>query len=323
MKFIPQLIILLIAALAAGCASTGDQAEAEQFLGNREQHALIAKTTSLGEFGFSPSDHYGNGLLFYGAMVLEPNQTAAMTFEAGGLPVIELQGKSSRTKMTVLLDTSSNVSWMQYSCAAKNDLAFLDFNGQVVPYRGTASTAGANAYAGVLPFLQIDQLILNNTPFYIRMAKGKMEPLIHSSTAPQVDAVLGYDNLRQFQYIQFNQREGTVRFSTSTPYTPDENRLIGSAAISAVCMDSLAVDGAIFGEPTPIILDFAGDYSFASGTTQEPVTKQVQLGEIVYINVPTERLSARDIYPRAGMKMLEKYIVTIRPRKGVVHFERP
>lgn len=323
MKFIPQLIILLMAALAAGCASSGDQSESERFLGKREQHALLAKTKSLSEFGFSNADHYGNGLLYYGAMVLEPNQTSSMTFEPGGLPVIELQGKSSRTKMTVLLDTSSNASWMQYSCAAKNDLVFLDVNGQAIPYRGMTSTGGANAYAGVLPFLQIGQLNLKNTPCYIRMAKGKMQPVIHSSMAPRVDAVLGYDNLRQFQYIQFNIREGTVRFSTSTPYTPDENRLIGSAPISAVCKDSLAVDGAIFSDAAPIILDFAGDYSFASGNIQEPVTKQVQLGEIIYINVPTERLSAQDRYPRAGLRMLEKYIVTIRPRQGVVHFERP
>ncbi len=323
MKLIPTSTILLLTALAAGCTSTGDRTEYESFLGNREQHALVAKARPLEELGYSLSFPYGNGMPYFGATLLEANQSASRTFKPGGLPIIELQGESRRKRMTVLLDTASNASWMQYSCAAKNALTFLKYKGQVVTYLGTASTEGANAFAGIIPLLQIDDLTLNNTPFYIRMAKGTMKPVVYSSTVPRVDAVLGYDNLRQFQYIQFNLRDGIVRFSSSTPYTPDEKRLMGQVGVSTVCRDCLAVQGSVFGKPVPIVLDFAGDYAFARGDTREPVTEQVELGEVVFIKVPTEVLAAQDLFPRAGRRMLEKYIVTVCPRQGVVYFEQP
>jgi len=246
-----------------------------------------------------------------------------MTFLTANMPVIELQGKSSGTKLKVLLDTSSNASWMQYSCAKENDLTFLEYNGDPIPYLGQASSAGADTFAGVIPLLHMNRLSLTNTFFYIRMARGTMMPAVYSRSAPRVDAVLGYDNLRQFQSIQFNLRAGTVSFASSTPYTPDEDRLIGSADISTVCGDALAVDGAFYDEPAPIILDFAGDYSFACANVQEAVAKQVQLGEIFFVNVPAQGLVSREKFARAGRMMLEKYIVTVCPRKGVVYFERP
>jgi len=323
MKFIHRFSTFLLVALLAGCASTGNRSDDERFLGKREQFTLLAKARPLSEFGFSPSYRYGKDLPFFGAAVLEPNQTASMPFLSANMPVVELQGKSAGTKLTVLLDTSSNASWMQYSCAKENDLAFLEYTDQPIPYLGRSGTAGADAYAGVVPLLHMDQLTLSNAFFYIRMARGTMMPEVYSRSAPRVDAVLGYDNLRQFQNIQFNLREGTVSFSSSTPYTPDENRLIGSADISTVCSDALAVDGVFYDESAPVILDFAGDYSFACANAREAVTKQVELGEIFFVNVPTQGLVAREKYARAGRGMLEKYIVTVCPRKGVVYFERP
>lgn len=323
MKSFPRsAFFLLLVALAAGCATTGNRSEHEEFLGTREQKSLLAKARPLQEFGFSPSFPFGTGMLYFGATLLEPNQTAAKTFAPGGMPVIEIQGDSPRKKLRVLLHTSSHTSWMQYSCAAKNDITFLRHNGGVIPYIGSAIPQGAT-FAGVIPLLQIDGLTLNNTPFYIRMAKGTMEPVVYNSTVPRVDAVLGYDNLRQFQFIQFDLQKGIVRFSTSTPYTPNEKILTGQAILSTVCRDCLAVQGSVFGQPVPIVLDFVGNYAFARGDTRDPVTKQVELGEVVFLNEPNEVLSAQDTYPRAGRKMLEKYVVTICPRQGVVYFERP
>jgi len=323
MKFIRRCSTFLLVALSAGCASTGNRSDDERFLGKREQFTLLAKARPLSEFGFSPSYRYGNDLPFFGAAVLQPNQTALMPFLSADMPVIELQGKSPGTRLTVLLDTSSNASWMQYSCAKENDLTFLEYTGQPVPYLGRKSTAGADAFAGVVPLLHMNQLSLSNAFFYIRMARGTMIPEVYSRSAPRVDAVLGYENLRQFQSIQFNLRESTVSFSSNTPYTPDENRLIGSADISTVCSDALAVEGVFYEEAAPIILDFAGDYSFACANAQAAVTKQIQLGEIYFVNVPTQGLVAREKYARAGRMLLEKYIVTVCPRKGVVYFERP
>ncbi len=323
MKLNPCHSILLLLALVAGCMSSGNQAEPEELMGIRKQNSLLAKARSLEEFGFSLSFPFDNGMPYVGATLLEPDQAAVRRFAPGGMPVIEMQGESPRRTLTVLLDAASNASWMEYSCAAGNDLTFLEYNGQAMPYRGTTGTKGANAFAGVIPLLRIDQLTLNNTPFYIRMATGTMEPVVYSSTTPRVDAVLGYDNLRQFQYFQFDLQNGMVRFSSSAPYIPDEDRLMGKVAISTICRDCLAVDGAVFGEPVPIVLDFAGDYAFARGDTREPITKQIELGDVVFVNQPTQVLIAQDTYPRAGRRMLEQYVITVSPREGVVYFERP
>jgi hypothetical protein len=85
----------------------------------------------------------------------------------------------------------------------------------------------------------------------------------------------------------------------------------------------LAVDGAIFDQSVPIILDIAGDYSFArSDVTEEGLTKQVSIGDLVFRSVPTLPLPEKSSPPRAGKKMLENYIITIASREGMVYFER-
>jgi len=321
--YIRHAVILLLPALIAGCRSSGDQSGNGELMGMREQRSLLVKSRPLQEFGLTPSFPFGNDVLYLGGTLLEPGQTATLRFTPGGMPIIGLQGRSGRKTMSALLDTASNVSWMQYSSAEKNDLAFLSSNSGPIPYRGTAVSEGVDAYAAVIPLLHLDQLTLNKTPFYIRMARGTMQPMIYSSMPPRVDAVLGYDNLRQFAYLQFDLREGVVRFSTSDLYVPDEDRLMDKVAISQVCRDCLAVEGAVQGETVPIVLDFAGDFAFARGDTREPQTSQVALGDVVFLNVKNEVLASQDKYPRAGRRMLEKYVVTVCPREGVVCFERP
>ena len=224
MKLNSRSPLLLLLALAAGCSSPVDPAEPEEILGSREQKALLAKARPLQEFGLSLSFPFGNNQLYIGSTLLEPEQSALRRIEPDGLPIITLQGRSDRTSLTALLDLASNTSWMQYSSAQKNKLTFLSTGGQPIPYRGSAGKVGIDAYAGVVPLLKIDELSLNNTPFYIRMARGTMQPLVYSDVPSRVDAVLGYDNLRQFEYIRFDLRKGTIRFSTSTPYEPDEDR---------------------------------------------------------------------------------------------------
>ena len=320
MKLNPYTPLILLLALAAGCTSTVDPAAPEELMGMREQRSLLAKAQPLQEFGFSPSLPFGNDVLYIGSTLLEADQLATRRFEPGGIPLIMLQDASGRNPFTVLLDTASNTSWMQYSCAQRNDVTFLSSSGQPIPF---TRQAGIDAYAGVAPLLRIDDLTLNNTPFYIRMARGSMQAMVYSSTPPRVEAVLGYDNLRQFEYIRVDLLRGMISFSTSTAYEPDSERLIGKVSISGICRDKLAVEGSVAGEAVPVVLDFAGDFSFARGDTRDPVTRQVELGEVVFLNVTNEALSAQDKYPRAGRRMLEKYTVIICPREGVVYFERP
>lgn len=310
--------LVLLAALLAGCATT-DPLAPETLLGEREQKSLLAKARPASEFNFAPLP-LGNGTIYIGSTLLRREQSATLFSFDSSMPVIEIMGRQG---MQFLVDTASAESWIEYSSAARNKVVFLKNNGQIIPYLGQAGTEGASAYAGVVPRLRIDSIDLENVPFFVRMAKGTMEPVVYSKTAPRVDGVLGYDNLRQFESIQFDLQAGIIRISTSETYSPDQQRLVGEAPISTICRDRLAVDGAIDGQSVPIVLDFAGDLAFARGDTRAAKTDQVDLGEIVYLNVPTSVLAAHDAYPRAGRNLLKKYLVTVCPRDGVVYFERP
>ncbi|MBN2163338.1 MAG: hypothetical protein JXR25_02060 [Pontiellaceae bacterium] len=315
---------LLLSAVLAGCMTTGETDTAEQSLGKREQTKLLARAVPVAEYGLSPSFPFGNGTIYLGGTLLEPNQTSGFSYRAGDMPIIGMQTAARNKPFSVLLDTASNASWMQYPCARENGYRFLSNKGMIIPYIGTASTEGVDTFAGIIPEMKMGSIMLNKTPLFVRMATGQMSPVVYSSAEPRVDAVLGWDNLRQFQIIKFDLANGQVALSSSqVPYMPDQERLIGRASISRACTDKLAVEGAIQSLQTPIILDFCGDYGLARADTRDPETKQLELGEVVFLNAPTKVLAVQDRIPRAGRKLLEKYVVTICPRMGVVYFERP
>jgi hypothetical protein len=142
---------------------------------------------------------------------------------------------------------------------------------------------------------------------------------------PQVHAVLGYDMLKSFEFIQFDTRGKKVTLSATDPYTPSAGRLIGEALLINNALNTgLIIKGAIDGKEMPIMLDFAGNYYFRRGDVSTPTTELVSLGSnVVYLDAPTITGTFTDKMPRAGNMMLEKYLVTVCPRKGVVYFERP
>ena len=199
----------------------------------------------------------------------------------------------------------------------------LGMNGQVFPYQGGYDTGAVNAFAAVVSQMKIDQLFIEDIPLYVRMAAYSIGPQNRGIYSPGIEGVLGYDVLGTFEYIQIDLGAGRISFSSSSPYTPNENMLMTTARIVSAPNYGLAVEGAIFDEPTPIILDIAGNYYFENSTAESSVTEQVSLGEVVYLKVPTRLPTQRNLPPRAGRLMLEKYVITICPKKGVVYFERP
>ena len=312
---------LLAATIFAGCGILGFNYNEEYVLSKAQQESYLSDTRPPSFYGFNAFT-VEQGIDFRGFARLHPNHLASFQFLRDNIPVVKMRGRSSRSKMNVLLDTSSAVSWMELSKSEQFDARFLGFNNLAIPYRGGFDTGNVDAYAGVVSQLRIDQLFLENVPFYIRMAKNSLGPQERGIRQPRIDAVLGYDNLRVFEYIRFDPHENVVSFSSTIPYVPHKDLLMTSAPITNVDNHGLAVKGEIDGKSFPIILDFAGDYSFSRGDVKVGVTKQVSLGEVVYRQVPTLLLPETFEPPYAGRKMLEQYIVTICPRKNVVYFER-
>ena len=319
---IPRLIFLPMCGLLllSGCASN-DKILDEEFLTEREQKAAVAKTKMPQYFGFAAFPTK-NGVGFRGEMRLHPNHMTSADFVKGDVPIIEMRGRASRDKMNVLLDLGSESSWLEFSSAERFNASFIGLNDTPIRYLGAYNTGRVNAFAGVITQLRIDQLFMENVPFYIRMARNSLGPLARGVLTPRIDAVLGYDNLKTFEYIQFNLLSGQVAFSASTPYIPHEELIMSEAPIRNISGHGLAIDGAIYGQPTPIVLDMVGDYHFARGDVKVASTKQVSLGDVVHRQVPTLLLPVSGQPPRAGRKMLENYIITICPRQRVVYFER-
>ncbi|WP_372807759.1 hypothetical protein [Pontiella sp.] len=319
---------LVVCALLAGCQSNNKKTaeDGEILMPKMQQNTYLSHARAPQEFGFAAYP-VGNGIGFQGTGHLHPNHMATVEFLKGKVPVIEMRGMSKRKKINMLLDTSSNASWMEFINAEEFGAIFLGIEGKYVPYRGGYNTGGADAYAAVVKQMRINQLFIENTPLYVRMAMNSLGPMARGIVKPTVEGVMGYDVMRNFEYIQFNLDQGAVQFSASIPYVPNEQHLMTKARIVPQKDYGLAVEGAIFGTATPIILDFAGDFHFVRSDAKVAITKQVSIGDIVYRKVPTmlypvDETRAAQPLPRAGRRMLEDYVVTICPKLGLVYFER-
>jgi hypothetical protein len=315
--------VLLIAILMAGCNSAENDGAQQYVLSENQQKAYLEKTKEPQQFGLKVYERKGGSIGLQGVAHLHPLHAASASFIWGDAPVIKISGKARRMKMNALLDTSSPTSWMEYTTAAEFEAILLGLDGQVFPYQGGYDTGAVNAFAAVVNQMRINQLCIEDIPVYVRMASNSLGPLNRGIYSPTIDGVIGYDVLSTFEFIQIDLEAGTIDFSSTTEYTPNENLLMTTAKIISSSNYGLAVEGAIFGESTPIILDIAGKYHFESSTAEAAITKQVSLGDVVYVNVPTRLPLRRNLPPRAGRLMLQKYIITICPKKGVVYFERP
>jgi len=312
---------LILCVLIGGCTGL-KQGGGEKLLSEEEIHKALMNSKPPQQFGFNVYPTQG-GIAMSGSARLHPRHKADVPFESREMPVIKMGGISSRMSMYALLDPAAAESWMSYDVAKSFRATFLGLDGRFIPYRGPVMSGQADAYAAVVSQMRIDQLFIENAPVYVRMATGSMGPAARGILKPHIGGVIGYEILKNFEYIQFNLLANKIYFSSTVPYTPDENLLIGQAAIVAIPRLGLAVDGAIDGQAVPILLDFAGNFEFARTDLNTAVTKQIGLGNVVYLNVPTILVDTVDGYPRAGNLMLRKYIVTICPRAGLVYFEQP
>jgi hypothetical protein len=320
----PHTASLLLLAALAGCKTTeGPQPgpDGEIAMPTMQQNTYLSHSKQPQFFGFE-AYRTEDGIGCRGAARLHANHLAVVDFVKGNVPVISVQGKAARTKAKILVDTSSPTSWLEFKTSQEFDATFLGIGEKNIPYRGGYNTGGVPGYAAVVRQMRIKQLFIEDIPLYVRMAINSLGPLARGIEKPKVEGVFGYDILSNFEYVQFDFKSEAMALSSSIPFVPRESLLMTEARIVNVPNAGLAVEGAIFGENTPIVLDTAGDYHFARGDAKVNVTKQVSIGEVVYRKVPTLLLPPSGLPPRAGRKMLEPYIVTVCPKLGVVYFER-
>lgn len=313
-------LLLLSCALLSGCVT--DDAKQDIVMPQTQQNTYLSHAKPPQQFGLSVYA-VDDGIGYVGTARLHPNHFTTAKMLHDDIPIIEIRGRAKRNTLNTLIDFSSPSSWLEFSASQDIGAHFIGINDMVIPYRGGYNTGGVNAYAAVATQLRVDQLFIENTPFYVRMASGSLGPLARGILSPKIDAVLGYDNLRNFEYVQINLRNRSITFSSSRPYTPHEELLLDVAKIINLRGYGLAIEGSVDNQPAPVILDFAGNFSFARGDVKVSTTEDVKLGHLPFHQVPTLVLPINSTPARAGRKMLSPYIITICNKEGVVYFERP
>ncbi len=313
-------ILILSSLLLAGCISNNGEPE-DNPLSSAQIEMCLSRTRPPQQFGFSIFAVEG-GVAYAGRGRLHPNHFTSAEMLEENIPVIRMRGRSKRNTMTVLVDTSSPVSWMEFSTSQDFNAYFMGINDNVIPYRGNYNTGGIKAFASVVTQVRIDNLFIENIPFYIRMSQGSLGPLARGIHKPEIDAIVGYDNLRSFEYVQFDLQDNTISFSASQPYTPNPDILLDVAKIVKAPGYGLAIEGKLDDQPIPLILDFAGDFSLARGDIKVATTRLLQMGHISLRDVPTLVLPTHVAPPRVGRKLLTPYLITICNNEGVVYFEK-
>jgi len=314
-------ILILSSLVLAGCVSRNGKPE-DKPLSSTQIEMSLSRTRSPQQFGFQIFAVQGGGIAYSGRGRLHPRHFTSAEMLEENIPVIRMRGRSKRNRMNVLMDVSSPVSWMEFSASQDFNAYFMGINDEVFPYRGSYNTGGIYAFAAVVTQMRIDNLFIENMPFYIRMAKGSLGPLARGIIEPEIDAIIGYDNLRSFEYIQFDLQDNMINFSASDPYTPNPDLLVDVAKIIKTPGHGLAIEGKIDGQPTPIILDFAGDFSLARGDIKVATTRLIHMGHLSLHDVPTLVLPIHTAPPRVGRKLLAPYLITICNREGLVYFEQ-
>ncbi|HBO87997.1 MAG: hypothetical protein ACJZ85_00335 [Pontiellaceae bacterium] len=314
------LIFCLSVLLLAGCKTPVGPAK-ETKLTEKQQKAFLSKSKPARHFGYQVFPIARNEVGMRGSARLHPNHRAVVPMEKK-LPVIEIAGRNYRDPAYALIDTASPNSWMEFNYSLYINTDFLCFREKNIPYRGSYNTGGVPAYAAIAYQLRIGQLFIEDMPLYIRMATGSLGIQARNIESPPLRAVLGYDLLKLFSYVQFNFINGTIDFDTMHSFVPNKNWLLAKTSILDKEDEGLVIEGALFGKETEFILDLAGDYHLAHANADGMPARQLSLGELVFRKVPQASLPSQAL-PRLGRYLLTDLIITICPQEGTVYFERP
>jgi hypothetical protein len=316
------LFLLLLTACSSMPFTNKNSPLVEIPLSTEQQEIYLSKSKPAQHFGFQVYPLPRGEVGLRGSARLHPNQRAEVAMSSTDPFLIPIMGKNKKNNALALLDTASPTSWLEFAYSRDLLAKFLSFRDHHFPYRGQRSTGGVNAYVALVHQLRIHQIFIDNIPLYVRMATGSLGPQGRSLEEPQLKAVLGYDVLQLFSIVQIDFPRQMIRFSTTDSYTPNAMDLLATASIINHPQGGLVVEGALFGEKTPIVLDLAGAYALARPDMQEPYTRQLSIDELVFRQIPTLPLPPGNL-PYLGRELLDECIVTLCPQAGYVYIEKP
>jgi len=312
------LSLLAFLLLSSGCTSNKIASKDIIILPKSQQEAYLSRAKPTELFGFTVFGQPNGSVGVKGETRLHPNHKAVVQMHESGLPIILISGKNNNSKSLTLLDFSSPTSWIDFKQAQEYNINFLKYRERNIPYAGNFDTGKIDAYMGVLGQLRIDQLFLENTPIFVKMSIGSLGPQSRGINDADITSVIGYDILKEFSAIQIDYDSNMIRFASSEKYEPNESVLVGKTKIIEEKSIGLVVEGNFFGKPSPVVLDFAGDYHLTVPQANDTITRQLSFGDLVFRKIPTQRF---DNTPRAGKKLFKNLIITICQMEKIVYFE--
>ncbi|HMP74445.1 MAG TPA: hypothetical protein PKE55_14400 [Kiritimatiellia bacterium] len=331
MKTLPHLRLLLAPLLPLAllaCSSTKHRLyDHEVPLTTEHQQALMKRAKPPQTYGITiyATD---DGPIYAGSARTYPRQTARAELKGdrhSTAPIVTVSPSQSGPFLSMLIDTTAEESWL-------TQFARTELGAVIISMPQPIEAMAAHVYdpiggwAAIVPKLRIEDLHVENVVFYARSAFGPLGPLARWERDPRISGVLGFDLLRAFNHVTFDFQSRVITFSATTDVRIPPDRILAEVPINPNAR-SLLVNGRILGEPTDLLLDFAGDFEVASHQPDSDTLRQISLGNLVFRNVSV--VSSFDLGlgddspPRIGRSLLERYIVTLDFKNRRVLFERP
>jgi len=306
-------IIGCIAVLVlAGCKTT--QTETTPISWHRQQ-AYLKRLRDPRVYGMSIFNT-AEGTQIRDAQRLHPNQVLAMPMlvEEPFRPAV-LLAETFGDEYPVLLDPGSSQTVFEFTTAQALGAEAL---GEREPSLIRLPDEEVAACLSVLSSLQFGQLYIENSLLYVRLADGSLGSSARGIIEPELKGVVGWSSLKKFEQIRFLYSAGQVLLLTTEPYDPDPSQVIATLPIiqgAKMCVVRATLDGV----ETPVLFDPAGDFEVA--TDGAAPVKSLRLGDGLIVDAPV--VSESPGGSRLGARFLQKYDVTLCPKKGVIYLEPP
>ncbi|MBR4190934.1 MAG: hypothetical protein IKQ55_13375 [Kiritimatiellae bacterium] len=337
-----------LALLAAGCATT-DIPPPEPFRTSQVE-AFLKSARDPREMGITTLTDPASGKpRFDFANRPHMGRSAELPVLSKGHPCPFLDLKTgTEATLRSLIDTSSRQSWLvPAACPAM-------FYRPVKPPLGEYPDhvdSQVPGYAGIANKL-IAQIVHVESPvFYVPMADGHLGPLARpespaSAPAPDtpdlaektrrararfrasVQAVIGAEMLRAFDWVRLDFPRRRVRLSSNGPYKPPVPEAVAARLPMLNWRGRPAVAIRLDGVPATAVLDTGGDFdlSLPAATHGDLAAVHVELGGCTHL-VPVSTHESlglpADFPPRIGARLLARYAVVLDYKANCVWFEDP
>ena len=227
-------------------------------------------------------------------------------------------------EISSLIDTMSEKNWIEYLTADTYGVRTIGPEPYFLQPKHVKDEV--ESYIGLLPKVRIGNLHMESVIVNVRPQYQTLGPLNRGLERPDPMMVLGHDFLKPFSFVQFDNLNRIISFSTTSAYRTVKPNVI-AALDFRYDAKGLVVQGSTKFYRGDIAIDLAGDYEMAVPYPESIREKQLILGDFVRQDITVSNSLDYGFYanclPSIGNKLLQDFIVTIDNQKKKIYFELP